>query len=347
MTFQNMQAGRVFTAVIIIFVIGLVLSFVIQFGFVMTRMLDAMDPDLTQDEQEQRIQDEFDALMDETREGSSTFNTLSMIQWGLTAVVAFFVARRTARKYAVSPEQAGGYGLTIGLGVMILYGLCICSSATDILVKLAFFVLIVAASAVGGQLGGQNLGARAPVPDVPGGPPSGALPPGGPVPGSAGRGAPAGGNPETYYNMGVSAALGGRREEARQHFTRVLQMQPRHVPAWLQLANLADTPEQAWNYVQQARSINPTDPAVLQAVDVIWPQVAAKASEPPRVQPPYPGGQQDDVAIPRTQLPVSPDMRAASEPGEETDESDTDADSGAEFGSDPMPPPPPPPPAQS
>lgn len=346
MTFQKLQTGRVFTAVIIIFVIGFMLNIVVQVGFVMSRMVDAMDPDLTQAEQEQRIQDEFDALMDEITEGSSTLNTLSMIQWGLMAVVTFFVARRTARKYAVSPEQAGGYGVMIGLGVTVLYGFCVCSSPTTFLVQIAFLVLILAAAAVGGQLGGQNLGARTPAPDVPGGPaygdfPSGAQTPGGPLPGVAGRGAPPGGNPETYYNMGVSAALGGRREEARQHFTRVLQMQPRHVPAWLQLANLADTPEQAWNYIQQARSINPTDPAVLEAVDVIWPQVAAKASQPPHVQPPYPGGQQDDVAIPRTRLPGTPppgESDADAGPDADTD-ADNDANPDAESGSDTGPPP--------
>ncbi len=362
MTLQNMQTGRIITAVIVIFVIGIVLSFVIQFGFVMVRFWDvlaSMDSNATQAEQEQVIQDEIDKLLAETRDGSSTVNTLSMIQWGLTAVATFFVARRTARHNATSPEQAAGYGVAIGFGVMLLYGLCICSSATDILVKVAFFVLIVAAAAVGGQLGGQNLGARQPAPEGPGfdGPGVGTSPQGAPRPGAA-----SGGSPETYYNMGVSAVLGGRREEARQHFTHVLQSQPRHVPAWLQLANLADTPEQAWNYVQQARSINPTDPAVIQAVSVIWPQVAAKASQPPHGQPPYPGGQQDDVAIPRGTLPgATPpggvsseaptlldidtgDVRAAAQ---SPDADETDASGPDASRPDDEPPPPPPPPAQA
>jgi hypothetical protein len=118
------------------------------------------------------------------------------------------------------------------------------------------------------------------------------------------------------------AALGGRREEARQHFTRVLQMQPRHVAAWLQLANLADTPEQAWNYIQQARSISPTDPAVIQAVEVIWPQVAANAEQqgPSRLQPPYQGATPDDASIPSSTLPdvAAPDeLKPPEAPGAE------------------------------
>jgi hypothetical protein len=115
-----------------------------------------------------------------------------------------------------------------------------------------------------------------------------------------------GGNPDTFYNMGVIAALGGRRDEARQHFTRVLQMQPRHLQAWLQLANLSDTPEQAWNYIQQARAINASDPAVKQAVDVIWPQVAAHAAGQgaPHARAPYTG----PAAVPQTTLPPEDDL---------------------------------------
>ncbi len=100
----------------------------------------------------------------------------------------------------------------------------------------------------------------------------------------------------------------------------------RSTAAWLQLANLADTPEQAWNYVQQARSINAADPAVMQAVDVIWPKVAASAqqSSPPRVQPPYTGGAQDDSEIPRTTLPKAPDAETPSPPADDTGRGDDD-----------------------
>jgi hypothetical protein len=111
------------------------------------------------------------------------------------------------------------------------------------------------------------------------------------------------------YNLGVAAAMGGRREEAREHFTRVLQDQPRNVAAWLQLANLADTPEQAWNYIQQARAINANDPAVQEAVNIIWPQVQANLQRKPPAtnQPPYLGGAQDDTEIPRSTLPSDDD----------------------------------------
>ncbi len=84
-------------------------------------------------------------------------------------------------------------------------------------------------------------------------------------------------------------------------------LNPRHVPAWLQLANLADTPEDAWNYIQQARLISPNDRAVQQAAELIWPQVSAHAQRqnPPTNQPPYAGATPDDPAIPRTRLPGS------------------------------------------
>jgi lipoprotein NlpI len=75
------------------------------------------------------------------------------------------------------------------------------------------------------------------------------------------------------YNLGVAAALGNRREEARTQFVQVTQADPRNVGAWLYLANLATTPLEAWSFLQQARSIEPGNPAVQEAVSVVWPQV--------------------------------------------------------------------------
>jgi hypothetical protein len=310
MTFQNLSSGPIVRATAIIFVIGLVVIFALQFAFVLARMwntISSMDSSMTQDEQEKRIQDEVDAVFREAQNGSPALQRLAMVQWGLVAAITFLVSRRTAARHTTSLEQGTGYGLLVGLGTITLFGVCICTSTVNAVIQLVFLGIIVAAGTLGGRIGGQSPQPRRE--KIPASPPPfdsltslGSPPPG---PGSA---LPPGSKPETYYSMGVQAALGGRREEARQHFTRVLQMQPRSIAAWLQLANLADTPEQAWNYIQQARSINPTDPAVVQAVSVIWPKVAASVQQnpPPHLQPPYPGGAQNDTVIPWTALPGIP-----------------------------------------
>lgn len=299
MSFQNIQPGRVVQAVFLTFVLGIVFSFSAQFVYAMVRVVDVvseLDSDATLEEQQDQLQEEMDRIIKESTESSSALSVLSMVAWALTAGATFFMARRTARKYAESPQQAIGYGAAIGLGVFILYGLCICSASVTFPIQLLFLGLIVAGGIFGGQSASTSLG-QAPGKRTTGRGPS-VFPP---SPDRTSIPTPSG-NPETYYNMGVMAALGGRPDEARQHFTRVLQMQPRHVPAWLQMANLADTPEQAWGYVQQARAISPHDPAVIEAVRVIEPKLAARA-EPPRAQPPYPGAPADETDIPRGTLP--------------------------------------------
>jgi hypothetical protein len=80
-------------------------------------------------------------------------------------------------------------------------------------------------------------------------------------------------NQAVAYSMGVASVLGGRREEARYYFVQVTQADPTNVSAWLYLANIATTPLEAWSYVQQARAVEPTNPNVLEAVTIIWPQV--------------------------------------------------------------------------
>jgi hypothetical protein len=83
------------------------------------------------------------------------------------------------------------------------------------------------------------------------------------------------------YNMGVAAVLGNRLEEARYYFVQTTQLEPRHIGAWLYLANIATTPLEAWSYVQQARAIEPSDPLVQEAVGVVWPQVRHLYGEQP------------------------------------------------------------------
>jgi hypothetical protein len=80
-------------------------------------------------------------------------------------------------------------------------------------------------------------------------------------------------NLSVAYNMGVAAVMGGRKEEARYYFVQVTQADSTNVGAWLYLANLATTPLEAWSYIQQARAIDPTNPGVLEAVTIVWPQV--------------------------------------------------------------------------
>ncbi len=320
MSFQNLSFGRIIQTVVLIWVVSLLLGLMGSCLLVTTMpedmikrfstLLDMVgNPDTTPDE----LNAEVKSITDDY---GSELNLQYGVQWGIAVLTTLWFARRAARR-AATPAQAAGTGLVVGLGVAFTYGVvCVMFSLAMIVMRLVFFVLLLAAGALGGWLAGPNLQPAAP----PSRDPSKQF---GPAPGYGGAISP-GSRPETYYNMGVQAALGGRREEARQHFTRVLQMQPRSTAAWLQLANLADTPEQAWNYVQQARSINAADPAVMQAVDVIWPKVAASAqqSSPPRVQPPYTGGAQDDSEIPRTTLPKAPDSETPSPPADDTGRGD-------------------------
>ena len=314
MTFQNLNIGRVARSVSIILAISIGLSFLTS-----CLMLPLLSSDLV---------DRFSTLVDTFGKSGTTSDELNTeltsitkdfgpeltaqyaVQWALALLVTFTIARRTAR-LAESPEQAMGYGLAIGLGTLFTYGLfCVMCSVAFFTVRLLFFALIVGAGALAGRSAGRNLtpasaGTAGFGPDLGSGfGPAGRSGPAA-LPG-AGRSAPSA-NPDVFYNMGVQAALGGRREEAREHFKRVLQLSPRHVPAWLQLANLADTPEDAWNYILQARLISPNDRAVQQAAELIWPKVSANAQRqnPPHNQPPYPGGAEDDPAIPRTRLPGS------------------------------------------
>ncbi len=310
MTFQNIEFSRVMRAIASIWGLAIILSFLIScvsaplmptaMGDSAMEYLETLsDPNATAD----AIEDRRAAFWSNF---GQELTVQYILQWALVALAIFWVVGRTARR-AESQAQAVGYGVMIAGGVALTYGVvCSClpavalSSSSLLLIAFVFLGLFVAAGYAGGRNAALNLQpepaktAPASMPRFGGGRPSEPVP-------------AAGSGPKVYYNMGVQAALGGRAEEARQHFTRVLQMEPRNVAAWLQLANLADTPEQAWNYIQQARAIDANDPAVREAVAIIWPQVAASAEkrEPPRNQPPYPGGQQDDTAIPHSRLPGS------------------------------------------
>lgn len=293
MTFQNIRPGRVMLAIVLIFVLSMGANLAVSTVYVLARFTDALDPNATPQEQEDVLQQEVDALMTEMQNGSDAVTRLMLIQWALAAVIALGVTYFVVRTTATDPAQAVGYGTLIGLGVLLIYSFCICGAVVNAGFKVVFLALIGIAGTLGGQWAGRNL-KPAVTPEI-------AV-----VPGMLTASPRTSGefSAETYYNMGVQAALGGRREEARQHFTHAVQRNPRYVEAWLQLANLSDTPEQAWNYVQQARMLAPNHPAVKQAVAIIWPRVSANAAkrEPPRNEPPYSGGAQNDVKIPSTRL---------------------------------------------
>ncbi len=271
MTFQNIQSARVVRAVLTAFGLAVILSLVAQmaiFPFLPDEMRNRL--------MKMSVERTYDQAGEITTDYHREYTVLLMAQWALALLAAVWMGRWAAKR-ATSPQQAVGYGTAVGLGLMFSYGvLCIAFSLVNPLLRLGFFLLLPPAGALGGRWAGANLARFR----QPGQPPLQPQPygfPQQPVQQTP-WGQPAGSGPDVYYNMGIAAAMGARREEARDHFTRVLQMNPYYLPAWLQLANLSDTPEQSWNYVQQARAINPNDPAVVQAVNVIWPQVAANAT---------------------------------------------------------------------
>ncbi|MBN1565768.1 MAG: hypothetical protein JXA10_18135 [Anaerolineae bacterium] len=328
MTFQGINYGRVFQA--IMFIVGTTLALYLLLALlamffvsedmiqrlqdVSTEYTDYISSSETDSARQAEIEDDLRAVVEDYQgEISGLFALLCGGALVLLGIV-FWFSRRAARE-ATSRAQANGYGLIIGVGVsVVLATICGLINPASLFASIFFFVFVVLAALIGGWQGGQRLKSAAVYGGMPGGPAISSMPPGM-------ISAPPGGDATLYYNMGVTAAMGGRREEARQHFGRVLQYEPRNVAAWLQLANLADTPVHAWEYIEQARAINPSDPSVVQAVNMIWPQVKDQvAARPIQSQPPYRGGTMDDTDIPRTRLP---DLN---EPGDIVPPRDPDAD---------------------
>ncbi|NDJ78538.1 MAG: hypothetical protein GYB65_19990 [Chloroflexi bacterium] len=321
-------------------------------------MEESFDPETDEFDQGAYL-DNVEAFQEEYR---AEFTLQSVFNWTLVIVTTLVTAWWACRQ-AYSTEHATGQGLVVGAGVALTYGGCcvMCNGTVDVLLRLVFFGGLFVAGLAGGWLAGQNVDPNRQPPPKPAGRPGSypygpyGAPPGGPygAPSSGPQGGPYNGpqasssslsppdippsapggfmpgttpgmSPDVMYNMGVSAALGGRREEARQHFTHVLQMNPRHLAAWLQLANLAETPQQAWNYIQQARAINPNDPAVLQAVDTIWPQVHRQAMPSGAADEATPDAGPPDIAPPDIVPPDAgpPDMT----PPESVDQPDEPGD---------------------
>lgn len=313
MRLQNLQLNRVLRAVLIVTAIATVLSFGACYCFLIGELVDEVDPEADLSTQQEQLQKRAPEIVEEVlRDPPPGLNLLFLGQLGLVVLLAFWQSYWAARG-AISPEQAGGYGLAVGVGVLVTYGLLLLVfGPISFLYKFAFYAALLAATITGGRLAGQRLDRFGPTADKSkrfdaapfGGPGYGPVTPSF-APGQLSGPAPRAENAQVYYNMGVSAAMGGRRDEARQHFTRALQIDPRHLLAWLELANLSDTPEQAWDYIQQARALEPNHPSVIQAVNLIWPQIADKAAggAPPLGQPPYRGAPPDEPGIIRSQMP--------------------------------------------
>ncbi len=313
MRLQNLQLNRVLRAVLIVTAIATVLSFGACYCFLIGELVDEVDPEADLSTQQEQLQKRAPEIVEEVlRDPPPGLNLLFLGQLGLVVLLAFWQSYWAARG-AISPEQAGGYGLAVGVGVLVTYGLLLLVfGPISFLYKFAFYAALLAATITGGRLAGQRLDRFGPTADKSkrfdaapfGGPGYGPVTPSF-APGQLSGPTPRAENAQVYYNMGVSAAMGGRRDEARQHFTRALQIDPRHLLAWLELANLSDTPEQAWDYIQQARALEPNHPSVIQAVNLIWPQIADKAAggAPPLGQPPYRGAPPDEPGIIRSQMP--------------------------------------------
>ncbi len=300
MSLQNLHFDRVFRAVLIVTAIGSLLSFGACYCFLISELLDEVDPNADLSTQQEQLQRRAPEIVENVlRNPPAGLNILFLTQLGLIVLLAFWQSYWAARA-ARTPEQAGGYGLAVGVGVLVTYGmLLLIFGPVAFVYKLAFYAVLLAGTLTGGRLAGQRIDRFGPAPEAP----LTSAFPAAPLPSASARAE----NAQIYYNMGVTAAQGGRRDEARQHFTRALQLNPRFLLAWLELANLAETPEQAWDYIQQARALEPDHPGVVQAVNIIWPQIADKAgrgaAEPPTARPPFRGAPPDDPGIIRSQLP--------------------------------------------
>jgi tetratricopeptide (TPR) repeat protein len=86
---------------------------------------------------------------------------------------------------------------------------------------------------------------------------------------------------------GMRAAESGRKTAARRHFSRAAQLEPGKKDAWLWLAGLAADPREAVLYLEKARDIDPSDPAVQEGLQ--WAaRRMAQQPKPTAETPPAP-----------------------------------------------------------
>jgi hypothetical protein len=283
MSFEKLQIRRIVQTVFFAVIILTGLTVGVQGCYMSARTLYStrdLPNDASQQDLQARMNEEATQMNREISQGAQSFTIVYMITWALAVVVTFGAGYWAARDNE-NPTQAAMTGIAVAFGIVSTYGFfCVLTaSATNgglLLIGLGFNGLLFAAGLLGGRFAGRlilhpRLKRQRSLP---------------PAPTAAWNPAVMPAGTDVYFNMGIAAAMGGRREEARKHFGVVLQMAPHHIGAWLQLANLADTPQQAWDYIQQARAINPNDPAVQQAMNIIWPKL-------PPTTPDIPSGPSD------------------------------------------------------
>ena len=206
MSFQNIQPGRVVQAVFLTFVLGIVFSFRPNLS---TRWSGGgrgieLDSDATLENSRPAQED---GSSSESTEPSSALSVLS-VAWALTADTGILHGP-PYRANTPSPPAGDRLWGCDRPGRVILYGLCICSASVTFRSTPVLALIVWAASSAASppapawaRRPAKRHGARPSI--FPPSPDRTSIPPSG--------------NPETYYNMGVMAALGGRPDEARQHF---------------------------------------------------------------------------------------------------------------------------------
>jgi len=208
MTFQGVQVGRVVQAVFMVFLVSLGLSLLtscLLVPFVSADMMERLS-DLfatlntsgpNQEQQIEQFQNDVDAFAQDY-EGELTI--YYAVQWTLVAAVTYIVAGRMARR-AAAPAQAAGYGLLIGVGVLVSYGaFCVAMTIAPGGIKLLYLMLLVMAGYFGGRsAGGRLLPADVAAPQQ--------LRPPRPYFGPSQPGV----RPEIFYNMGVQGAAATKR----------------------------------------------------------------------------------------------------------------------------------------
>src|SRR5512133_2838783 len=71
---------------------------------------------------------------------------------------------------------------------------------------------------------------------------------------------------DNLLEQGISAALTGRREEARALLTQVVEADDRNEQAWLWLSGLVEAPEEMRTCLENVLHLNPANPKAQQGI---------------------------------------------------------------------------------
>ena len=154
MSFQNLSFGRIIQTVVLIWVVSLLLGLM---GSCLREHAGGYDQTVLDAAgyggQSRYYPDELNAEVKSIRTVSLELNLQYGVQWGIAVLTTLWFARRAARR-AATPAQAAGTGLVVGLGVAFTYGVvCVIFSLAMIVMRLVFFVLLLAAGVLGGMAG--------------------------------------------------------------------------------------------------------------------------------------------------------------------------------------------------